>query len=135
MSIPLPRGNIESLNDMVTAITGNRILERIPDSVFDNADQVKLVDIEPQELLERLASENRSDASEGDSFSFTLEKLTALRELALRRCADRVNKRTEAAVSETKATIIQMNTYWSAFLLLRPMQRSSGQQQEWQMLS
>ena len=36
--------NIESLNDMVTAITGNRILERIPDSVFDNADQVKLVD-------------------------------------------------------------------------------------------
>ena len=88
---------------MVTAITGNRILERIPDSVFDNADQVKLVDIEPQELLERLASENRSDASEGDSFSFTLEKLTALRELALRRCADRVNKRTEAARIRNKS--------------------------------
>lgn len=49
--------NIESLNDMVTAITGNRISERIPDSVFDNADQVKLVDIEPQELLERLSYE------------------------------------------------------------------------------
>ena len=42
---------------MVTAITGNRISERIPDSVFDNADQVKLVDIEPQELLERLSYE------------------------------------------------------------------------------
>ena len=88
--------NIESLNDMVTAITGNRILERIPDSVFDNAAQVKLVDIEPQELLEQLASESSSDSSEADSSALTLEKLTALRELALRRCADRVNKRTEA---------------------------------------
>ena len=59
--------NIESLNDMVTAITGNRISERIPDSVFDNADQVKLVDIEPQELLERLSYEKSSDSSETDS--------------------------------------------------------------------
>ena len=95
--------NIESLNDMVTAITGNRILERIPDSVFDNADQVKLVDIEPQELLERLAAEKDSDSSETDSFTFTLETLTALRELALRRCADRVNKRTESARIRNKS--------------------------------
>ena len=95
--------NIESLNDMVTAITGNRISERIPDSVFDNADQVKLVDIEPQELLERLSYEKSSDSSETDSFTFSLETLTALRELALRRCADRVNKRTESARIRSKS--------------------------------
>ena len=95
--------NIESLNDMVTAITGNRISERIPDSVFDNADQVKLVDIEPQELLERLSYEKSLDSSETDSFTFSLETLTALRELALRRCADRVNKRTESARIRSKS--------------------------------
>ena len=88
---------------MVTAITGNRILERIPDSVFDNADQVKLVDIEPQELLERFDAEKDKDSSETNSFTVTLETLTALRELALRRCADRVNKRTESARIRNKS--------------------------------
>ena len=73
--------HIESLNDTVASITGVAVRERIPDSAFDQADQVELVDIEPEELLERLGS------AEG----YTVEKLTALRELALRRCADRVN--------------------------------------------
>lgn len=41
--------HIESLNDTVTSITGIMVHERIPDSVFDNASQVELVDIEPQE--------------------------------------------------------------------------------------
>ena len=45
--------HIESLNDTVAAITGVLVRERIPDSVFDRADQVELVDIEPAELLER----------------------------------------------------------------------------------
>ena len=44
--------HIESLNDQVASITGIFVRERIPDSVFDNADQVELVDIEPQELIE-----------------------------------------------------------------------------------
>ena len=43
--------HIESLNDTVASITGIMVHERIPDSVFDNAGQVELVDIEPQELL------------------------------------------------------------------------------------
>ena len=47
-------GNIESLHDTVTGITGITTWERIPDSVFDQADQVELIDMEPQELLERL---------------------------------------------------------------------------------
>ena len=45
-------GNIESLHDTVTSITGIATWDRIPDSVFDQADQVELIDIEPQELME-----------------------------------------------------------------------------------
>lgn len=89
--------HIESLNDMVASITQVLVRERIPDSVFDQADQVELVDIEPQDLIDRL--------NEGDVYSeeqakraiqnfFTVENLTALREIALRRCADRVNRLT-----------------------------------------
>ena len=84
--------HIESLNDTVASITGVPVTERIPDSVFDRADQVELVDVEPAELLERLAGTVRP----GDR-PFTAEDLTALRELALRRCADRVNLLTENA--------------------------------------
>ena len=90
---------IESLNDMVAAITGASVRERIPDSVFDNADQVELVDIEPQDLIERIKTGNvckKAKAEAVDGF-FTVEKLTALREVALRRCADRVNILTENA--------------------------------------
>lgn len=92
--------HIESLNDMVASITGAMEHERIPDSVLDEADQVELVDMEPQELIERLQAEsiyqkNLENREAGDFF--TVENLTALREIALRRCADRVNKRTETA--------------------------------------
>ncbi len=89
---------IESLNDTVTAITKTSVRERIPDSVFDRADQVELVDIEPQELLKRLEEEHQDQNLKADQKMcrfFSLENLTALRELALRRCADRVNLLTE----------------------------------------
>lgn len=92
--------HLESLNDTVASITGVLVQERIPDSMFDGADQVELVDIEPAELLERLAGGNiyREDQAERAALHFfTLENLTALREIALRRCADRVNLLTESA--------------------------------------
>lgn len=92
--------HIESLNDTVASITGVLVRERIPDSVFDQADQVELVDIEPAELLERMAAGNiyREDQAERAAVNFfTVENLTALREIALRRCADRVNLLTESA--------------------------------------
>ena len=92
--------HIESLNDTVASITGVLVRERIPDSVFDQADQVELVDIEPAELLERMASGNiyREDQAQRTAVNFfTVENLTALREIALRRCADRVNLLTENA--------------------------------------
>lgn len=92
--------HIESLNDTVASVTGVRVRERIPDSAFDQADQVELVDIEPKELLDRLAGGNiyREDQAERAAIHFfTAENLTALREIALRRCADRVNLLTENA--------------------------------------
>lgn len=46
--------HIESLQDVVASITGISVEERIPDSVFDSADQVELVDIEPDDLIDRL---------------------------------------------------------------------------------
>ncbi len=81
--------HIESLNDTVASIAGAAVRERIPDAVFDRADQVELVDIEPAELLERLPG--------GEGGFFTVENLTALRELALRRCADRIKLQMERA--------------------------------------
>ena len=64
--------HIESLNDTVASITGGLVQERIPDSVFDQADQVELVDIEPAELLERMASGKvyREDHAERAAVSF-----------------------------------------------------------------
>ena len=78
--------NIESLNDMMADITGMMVKERVPDEVFDNASGVELIDIEPQELLERLQVKGTEKQ---------LENLVALREIALRRCADRINTRSE----------------------------------------
>ena len=98
--------HIESLNDTVASITGILVRERIPDSTFDQADQVELVDIEPAELLERLASGNvyREDQAQRATVNFfTLENLTALREIALRRCADRVNLLTESARVQSRS--------------------------------
>lgn len=79
-------GNIESLHDTVASITGITTWDRIPDYVFDNADQVELIDREPQELVEHLRETNTAEAE------ITVEQLTALREIALRRCADRVKR-------------------------------------------
>lgn len=87
--------HLESLHDIVASITHVRVNERIPDSVFDNANQVELVDIAPEELRRRLEEGKvyRKDwtGQAGIGF-FTAENLSALREIALRRTADRVNQ-------------------------------------------
>lgn len=92
--------HIESLNDIVAAITQITVRERIPDSVFDGADQVEIVDIEPQDLMERLRNGKiyqEQQAQRAMSNFFTLSNLTALREIALRRCADHVKNKSETA--------------------------------------
>ena len=74
------------------------VKERIPDYIFDNADQVELVDIEPEDLIKRLEAgkiyqKNQVQRALGNFFM--LDNLIALREIALRRTADRVNKKFE----------------------------------------
>lgn len=96
--------HIESLNDMVTAVTGIMVRDRVPDFVFDNASQVELIDIEPQELLERLQAGNMYDQQPvemAETDFQQIKKLTALREIALRRCADRINMLSEEARIKT----------------------------------
>ena len=90
--------HIESLNDMVASITGVMVQERIPDRIFDDATQVELVDIEPQELIDRFHAGQiyrENQAKSALSNFFKVENLIALREISLRRCADRVNKISE----------------------------------------
>lgn len=86
--------HIEGLRDVVQSITGVAVRERIPDSIFDDADKVELVDIEPEDLVIRL-SEGKiykdKQAQRALQNFFTKENLIALREIALRRTADRMN--------------------------------------------
>src|ERR1700690_3815358 len=85
--------HLESLNDVVGGITNVRVWETVPDTVFDAADEVVLVDIQAEELLERLKSGKvyipQQAARAAENF-FRKGNLMALRELALRRTADRI---------------------------------------------
>jgi two-component system sensor histidine kinase KdpD len=87
--------HLESLNDVVAGITGIQVRETVPDFVFDRADDITLVDIPSGELLERL-SEGKvyitplGKQRAAENF-FRKENLIALRELALRRTAERVD--------------------------------------------
>ncbi|MEG1559277.1 MAG: sensor histidine kinase KdpD [Clostridia bacterium] len=92
--------HIESLCDIVASITGVTVRERIPDHVFDNASQVELVDIEPTDLINRLTEGKvyrQDQAQKALNNFFTVDNLTALREISLRRAADRVNRLSERA--------------------------------------
>ena len=86
--------HLESLNDVVAGITGVRQQETLPDRIFDEADEVELIDLPPDDLLARLkagkvyAADRVGVATEG---FFRKPNLLALRELALRRTADRVD--------------------------------------------
>ncbi|MGG7214475.1 DUF4118 domain-containing protein [Clostridium nigeriense] len=87
--------HIESLNDIVASITHVVVNERVPDRIFNDASQVELIDIEPSDLMKRLnlgkIYKNEQAKKALDNF-FIRENLVALREIALRETADRVNK-------------------------------------------
>src|SRR5215472_7241476 len=86
---------IESLNDVVAQITHVRVRETLPDSVFDRADAVELVDLTPDDLIERLKEGKvyvPQQAERALAHYFSPGNLTALRELALRRTAERVDE-------------------------------------------
>src|SRR6478735_8676837 len=87
--------HIESLNDVVAQITHVRVRETVPDSVFDRADAIELVDLTPDDLIERLKEGKvyiPQQAERALEHYFSPGNLTALRELALRRTAERVDE-------------------------------------------
>lgn len=86
--------HLESLNDVVSGITGIRVWETVPDRVFDEADEVVVVDLPPDELLARLKAGKVYVPQQAERAAvnfFRKGNLLALRELALRRTADRVD--------------------------------------------
>lgn len=96
--------HLESLNDLVASITQVAVSERVPDYVFDSADQVELVDIEPDDLIVRLQSGKvyqRNQASRALNHFFIKDNLAALREIALRRTADRLSRKAQQTGNET----------------------------------
>lgn len=91
--------HLESLNDVVGGITNIRVWETVPDTVFDAADEVLLVDIPAEELLSRLKAGKvylPEHAENAAAHFFRKGNLMALRELALRRTADRVEDDVQA---------------------------------------
>lgn len=77
--------HIESIQDTVFSILGSSASERIPDHVFDQAAQVEFIDIEPERLQRRLLQQKKGELLS----DCALSQLSALREIGLRRCADR----------------------------------------------
>src|SRR5580693_866584 len=87
--------HIESLNDVVAQITHVRVRETVPDSVFDRADAIELIDLTPDDLIQRLKEGKvyvPKQAERALEHFFSPANLTALRELALRRTAERVDE-------------------------------------------
>ncbi len=101
--------HLESLHDTVAQITGIRVRETIPDRILDLADEIELVDLPPEELLQRLREGKvyvPEQAQRAIQRFFRLGNLTALRQLALRRTAERVDE--------------QMQTYMQAHAIPGP---------------
>jgi len=102
--------HIESLNDIVESITHISVRETIPDKIFNDADKVELIDIEPDELLKRFSDGkiySEEQTKKACNNFFTKNNLIALREIALRRTADRVNYEVESVrLSKGQITVI-----------------------------
>lgn len=87
--------HLESRSDTVTQITGIIVRETIPDDIFEQADEVELIDLSPEELLQRFAEGKvyePDQSKEAIENFFRKGNITALREMALRIVADRVDK-------------------------------------------
>jgi two-component system sensor histidine kinase KdpD len=87
--------HVESLNDVVAQITHIRVRETVPDSILEDADDIELIDLTPDDLLQRLKEGKvyvPEQAERAIGHYFSPGNLTALRELALRRTAQRVDE-------------------------------------------
>jgi len=95
--------HLESLNDLVASITGVRVRETLPDRILDQADEVELIDISPYALRQRMRHGNiyPPDRIEASLNNFFREgNLTALRELALRRTAEKTEAQLQQYMTE-----------------------------------
>ena len=99
--------HLESLNDVVAQITGVRQRETLPDRIFDEADEVELIDLPPEDLLARLhAGKVYVPGEVGTAIErfFRKPNLIALRELALRRMTDRVEAAARVALAGDRSS-------------------------------
>lgn len=104
--------HVESLNDVISQITQVQVRETVPDSLFERADEIELIDVSPEQLLQRLQAGKvyfPDQATRAASHFFKRGNLLALRELALRQTAEHVESdvqeyRVEHGVSATWAT-------------------------------
>ncbi len=99
--------HVESLNDVVAQITRIRVRETVPDSILDRADDIEVIDLAPDELMQRLREGKvyvPKQAERALDHYFSPGNLTALRELALRRTAQRVD---DQLLTHMKAHAIQ----------------------------
>lgn len=131
--------HLESLNDVVAGITGIQVRETVPDAVLDAADEVELVDVSPEVLEQRLRDGKVYAAPQAaralDRF-FTRGNLIALRELALRRTAERVDAqmrgwRNAAGVADawaaSESLLACVGPSASALRVVRATRRLAGQ--------
>ncbi len=99
--------HVESLNDVIAQITGVVVQETLPDAVLERADEIELIDLTPEELIERLSVGKVYLAPQAEralkSF-FQKSNLVALRELSLRQAADRLRHDVDAARQDKAAT-------------------------------
>lgn len=109
--------HIESLNDVIAQITDTPVRETIPDDVFDRADEIELIDITPEQLVERLQAGKvylPEQAQRAVQSFFRRSNLVALREISLRRSADRVG----ADVRTERETLGERTTWPTSDKLL-----------------
>ena len=88
--------HVESIQEAVSSVTGASVPDRIPDRIFDRAAQVEFIDIEPERLQRRLLRQKNSEPPA----AYTVVQLSALREIGLRRCADRAARSAQTARSK-----------------------------------
>ena len=91
--------HVDSLNDVVAQVTGVTVRETVPDSILDRADEIELVDLPPDDLMQRLREGKvyvPQQAERALKAFFTKGNLIALRELALRKTAERVDAQLES---------------------------------------
>ncbi|MET0341338.1 MAG: sensor histidine kinase KdpD [Polyangiales bacterium] len=136
--------HVESLNDVVAQITNVQVRETVPDAILDRADEVELVDISPEQLLQRLREGKvyvPEQAAQATAHFFQRGNLLALRELALRRTAEHVDSdvrayrerhAVEATWPATERVLVSVSPAPASAKLVRAAKRmATGLRADW----